>query len=236
MPLEIVLVRHGQSEGNRDRVFTGHGPSALTDLGRKQAEAAAAAIWTRTQKQAARDLERLRSDGKSASAPAAIDAIYSSDLPRARSTAEPLGRVSGIPIIDDVALRERDVGVLTNLTFEEVQAQHPGTWDKLIARDAAYAPPGGESHRDCALRMSRFLDDLCARHASGRVVCFSHGVAINHLLRHVVGCDPASAPRFFFQVENCSIHRVQRLDDGIFRILATNDTAHLAAGDLHSHG
>ena len=241
MPLEIVLVRHGQSEGNRDRVFTGHGPSALTELGQRQAEATARAIWARAEKTAMTSpgsIASIASSGSSGSIASLgpIAAIYSSDLPRARSTALPLARLAGLPLIETEALRERGVGVLENLSFEEVQERYPGAWDSLIARDPTYAPPGGESHQGCALRVARFLNDLCARHPEGRVVCFSHGVAINHVLRHVVGVDPTAQPRFFFMVENCSLHRLRRDPDGLFRILATNDVAHLAAADLLSHG
>src|SRR5689334_17689349 len=78
MHVEILLVRHGQSEGNRDRRFTGHGPSRLTELGRAQAEATARAIAAQS-----------------------VDVLYSSDLARCLETAAPLARVTGLVPVED---------------------------------------------------------------------------------------------------------------------------------------
>lgn len=237
MPLEIVLVRHGQSEGNRDRVFTGHNPTALTELGRRQAEVTAHAVLARARRAVERERARAVAAGSEPPpAPPPIDEIITSDLVRAVATASPLGRLAGLPLVESAAVRERDVGAFTGLSFEEVQSRYPGGWERLLSRDPNYAPPGGESHVECGRRVARFIDDLCARRPHGRVVVFSHGVAINHMLRHIVGVSPDTPPRFFFQVENCSLHRVQRLDDGLLRVLATNDVAHLAAEDLLSYG
>src|SRR4051794_748518 len=119
MHVEIVLVRHGQSEGNRDRRFTGHGPSRLTDLGRAQAEATGRAL---------------------ASHP--VDAIYASDLVRCAETAAPLARLTGIQPVESSRLRERDVGEFTGLTFEEVQARWPEGWQAMAAREVDFRPPG----------------------------------------------------------------------------------------------
>ena len=206
MPLlELVLVRHGESEGNRDRAFGGHGPTPLTEVGRRQAEAAAAAIF----------------------AGGAIEAIYSSDLPRAVETAAPLARLTGLVPSLTTALRERSVGELTGLTFEEAQRRFPAVWAAMLRRDPEWCPPGGESHRACSLRVGALLGELFARHPSGRLVLVSHGVTIDHLLRHFVGIAEAPTFRCLFHVDNCSIHRVQRRDDGLFRIAAINDVAHL---------
>ena len=206
MSVEIVLVRHGQSEGNRDRVFVGHGLSGLTPLGRRQAEATAQAL---------------------ASTAGGIQQIYTSDLPRAVATAEPLARLTGLGLVHEPAIRERDVGALSGLGFEEVKARFPDGWRELLARSPDFRPEGGESHRDCAARVGAFLDGLWPRHTAGRVVLVSHGVAINHMLRHLIGLAP-DGPRNFFMVDNCSIHRLQRGDDGALRIVAINEIAHLA--------
>jgi probable phosphoglycerate mutase len=213
MNLDIVLVRHGQSEGNRDGIFTSHGAWGLTELGRRQAEATARALVA----------ERQRPP---------IAAIYTSDLPRSVETAEPLAAATGVALTRTAALRERTVGDFTGLSFREVQERYPDGWQALLARHADFRPPGGESHRDCRLRVGAFFDELLAGAAreggadERRVVLYSHGVAINHLLRHVMGID-AGATRFFFQIGNCSLQRLQHRDDGTFRIFAVNDVAHL---------
>jgi broad specificity phosphatase PhoE len=209
--VEIVLVRHGESEGNRDGVFTGHGPSRLTALGRAQAEATARALADRR--------------------PAAI---FTSDLPRALETAAPLARLSGVPVAETVALRERGVGEWTGLTFREVQERWPELWQALLSRDVDFRSPGGESHRDCRARVGAFLDGLFAApppapdgdEGPTRVVLVSHGVALNHVLHHVLDVE-ADASRFFFLLQNCSLSRFERRPSGHYRIHTINDVAHL---------
>jgi len=205
MPLEIVLVRHGQSEGNRDRVFTGHGPSNLTARGRLQAEATARHL-----------------------AATAVSAIHSSDLPRALQTAAPLAALTGLQPLTSTDLRERDVGAFTGLTFAEVQERFPEGWQALMSRDPTFRPEGGESHDDCGRRVGRFLDELLAKNPAGRLVVYSHGVAINHMLRHLVGLPASAEPRAFFHVDNCSLSRFEHHPErGSLRILSVNETWHL---------
>lgn len=206
MLLEIIIVRHGQSEGNRDQVFTGHSASPLTELGRRQAEATA---------------DRL--------APRGVDAIYASDLPRAMQTAEPLVQRTGAPFFTDAAIRERNIGDLTGKTFTEIQTEMPEVWQALMAREPAFRPPGGESSVDLRARVGAFLDGLWSRHGEGRVVLVSHGIAINQMLYHLLGFVPEELPPIVFHIENCSVQRVERRPDGTRRIMGINDTAHLAA-------
>jgi broad specificity phosphatase PhoE len=204
MSLELIIVRHGQSEGNRDRTFTGHGPSPLTERGREEARAVGA---------------RLAADP--------VDAIFASDLPRAVQTAEPLAAATGVAIVQDAALREKHFGDLTGKSFAEIETQYPDVWRGLLARDPMYQPPGGESHAECRARVGGFLSRLFASHPSGRVVLVSHGVAINHMLYNLL-CVPLNAqPPAVFQIDNCSIQRAIRQADGLLRVMAINDTAHL---------
>ncbi len=203
--LDLLIVRHGESEGNRDRRFTGHGPSPLTDLGRRQADAV----------------------GHILAAPPP-DAIYVSDLPRTVATAAPLVARTGILPVLTERLRERAVGTYTGMTFAEVEATDPAGWAALVARDPGHCPPGGESHHDCADRVGAFLDELVTWHPAGRVVLVSHGVAIHHMLRHLLGLRHA-AVHVHFQVDNCAVQRVERRAGGAVRVFAINDTSHLVA-------
>jgi broad specificity phosphatase PhoE len=205
MALELIIVRHGQSEGNRDRMFTGHGPSPLTERGRAEARAAAKCITTKP-----------------------IDALYSSDLPRAVQTAEPIAELTGLPIIQDPTLREKNFGDLTGMSFAELEAKHPDVWRGLLVRNPKFQPPGGESHVQCRERVSGFLTRLFEARSSGRVVLVSHGVAINHLLYTLMRAPIETSPEVVFQIDNCSIQRAERQTDGLIRIISINDRAHLA--------
>lgn len=212
MHVEIVLVRHGQSEGNRDRRFTGHSASPLTALGRAQAEATGQALHAEAQRRGA-----------------PIDAIYSSDLVRCVETAAPLARLTGLRPIESSRLRERDMGEFTGLTFEEVQARWPEGWQAMLARSAEFRPPAGESHADTRERVGAWLDEVIATRQHGKAVIFSHGVAINHMLRHLLGLDRLTTGRTLFTVDNCSLQRLE-LARGhqAVRVIALNDVAHLA--------
>lgn len=213
MHVEIVLVRHGQSEGNRDRRFTGHGPSRLTELGRAQAEATGRALFA-----------------EAAAGGAPIDAIYSSDLIRCVETAAPLVRLTGLAPVESRRIRERDMGDFTGRTFEEVQAEWPEGWQAMISRTVDYRPPGGESHGDTRDRVGAWLDEVLGERQQGKVIVFSHGVAINHMLRHLLGLDRVHIGRTVFTVDNCSLQRLeQHPGHRTVRVIALNETAHLAA-------
>src|SRR5687767_15495954 len=90
----VLLIRHGQSEGNAERRFGGHTATPLSPRGQRQAHATARAL---------KDEE--------------LTAIYSSDLARALQTAQPLANVSGLPVNSTTAFRERSVGVMIGRTY-----------------------------------------------------------------------------------------------------------------------
>jgi len=200
---EILLLRHGQSEGNQGGRFGGHGPTPLTPLGRAQAEATARA---------------LAAEG--------LTAIFSSDLVRAVETAEPISRATGIAMARTPALRERSVGVLTGLTFAEAETRHPEAFAALMRREAGARPPDGETHGECAARAGALLDQVLAKFPHGRTLLVSHALTIYLLLLHVLGLEDA-AERLFFRTDNCALHRLRRID-GRWTVLALNDRAHLA--------
>jgi probable phosphoglycerate mutase len=98
----LLLARHGESEWNAIGRWQGWADPELTDLGRRQAAAAAAAVG-------------------------ALDAIVASDLRRAHETASIIAGALGIgPVIVDAALRERDAGPWTGLTRAEIERDFPG--------------------------------------------------------------------------------------------------------------
>ncbi|WP_299561309.1 glucosyl-3-phosphoglycerate phosphatase [uncultured Mycolicibacterium sp.] len=134
----LVLLRHGQTEYNAGSRMQGQLDTELSELGRRQAVAAAEAL------------------GKQQPL-----AIVSSDLRRALDTAKVLGERCGLPVAVDVRLRETHLGEWQGLTHVEVDAMAPGA--RLAWReDARWAPHGGESRVDVAARSVPLVTELVA--------------------------------------------------------------------------
>ncbi len=108
-------------------------------------------------------------------------AIYSSDLLRAVQTAQPLSKLLDLPIISTPAFRERKVGVLEGLTFEESKAAHPKDYYALVNRNIQHVITGGESYRQLLRRATKELHEVLRNHHGENVVIFSHTGAICYL-------------------------------------------------------
>ncbi|HEV2763262.1 MAG TPA: histidine phosphatase family protein [Pyrinomonadaceae bacterium] len=205
MITRVLLIRHGQSQGNAERRFGGHSPTPLSERGRAQAEATA------------RALEREE-----------VGAIYSSDLLRAVETAEPLARAKGLDIRTTGAFRERSVGAMEGLTFEEAAEKHPEEYAALLRRDFEHVILGGESYRQLLDRAARELDRAIREHRGSTLAVFSHSGTICILVLHLMGALDAPALRpVWVSSSNCGVTRFELHDDGFTRLLAVNDTRHL---------
>jgi 2,3-bisphosphoglycerate-dependent phosphoglycerate mutase len=202
----VVIIRHGQSRGNAEGRFGGHTDTPLSSRGRRQAEATAKAL-----------------------AAEKFSAIYSSDLPRAIQTASPLARMAHVTLETTDALRERSVGVMEGMTFEEAAEKHPEQYQALLRRDFEHILLGGESYRQTLDRASRLLDDAIAQHKGGRIALFTHTGTICILILHLLGAlDAPDLKPVWIATANCGIARFELRDDGFVRVLVVNDTRHLA--------
>lgn len=202
----VVIIRHGQSQGNAEGRFGGHTDTPLSPRGRKQAQATARALASEK-----------------------FSAIYSSDLPRAIETASPLAKLVGVPLETSDALRERSVGVMEGLTFEEAAEQHPEQYQALLRRDFEHVLAGGESYRQTLDRASRQLDEAIEQHKDGRIALFAHTGTICILILHLMGAlDAPDLKPVWIATANCGIARFDLRDDGFVRVLTINDTRHLA--------
>ena len=201
----VLLIRHGQSEGNAERRFGGHTATPLSPRGRKQAQATAHA---------------LKDDS--------LTAIYSSDLARAVETARPLAALTGLPINATEAFRERSVGVMEGLTFEDAAQLHPDEYAALLRRDFEHVLNGGESYRQLLDRARNKLDAVIEEHKGGRIAVFSHTGTICILALHLMGAlDAPELKPVWISSGNCGITKFELRFDGFVRVLAVNDTRHL---------
>jgi probable phosphoglycerate mutase len=203
---EILLLRHGQSEGNEQGRFGGQGPTPLTERGRAQAGAAARAI---------------ADEG-------GLTMIWSSDLVRASETARPIAEATGIAVKITPALRERSVGVFTGLTFAEAEARYPEAYAALMSRDSDARPDGGESAVECTERAVALVEEAVQKFSDGRLLFVSHAATLNLVLLHLLGMSHRThGRRVWFRTDNCALHRLRRSSEGLWQVVALNDRQHL---------
>jgi probable phosphoglycerate mutase len=201
----LYLVRHGQSDGNAEGRFGGHGSTPLSRLGLRQAEKTARVL-----------------------AKEGINAIYSSDLHRAVQTAEPLAKLLGISVVQTPAFRERHVGVLEGLTFDESKAEFPKDYYALVSRNIHHVITKGESYRHLLRRTTTELREVLRRHTGEKIAIYSHTGAICFLTLHLMGAihrDTKQTP--WIVTSNCGINRFEIRGPRNVRVLALNDTRHL---------
>ena len=157
----LLLIRHGESEGNRDRVFCLTPDVPLTETGRSQARAAAEWIATRY----------------------APVRVVSSPFARARQTADILAAVLGLTVAVEPDLRERSYGELAGQPYGAVRASadyDPGVYWQ-------WCPPGGESLVEVAARAGEVLDRVARAAPEDDVVVVSHAAVMAALRCHITG-------------------------------------------------
>lgn len=188
----IWLVRHGETQSNRDRIFQGQLDTELTERGIEQASRTGQALAGHT-----------------------FDAVYASDLRRASETAR-LVAGPDQQITLDPRLREMHYGVLQGVpiaSFREVLTEHgvaDGWGDGPFSLSGA-APPGGESIDQMRERLALFLADVDAAHppdSNDSVMIVTHGGALRLLV--TVLLDLPQSARTAFTFRNCSVSRFQR--------------------------
>ena len=189
----MVLVRHGQTEYNRERRWQGVGSDVpLNDEGRAEAARVAQTL-------------AARFDG-------AVAAIYTSDLARARETARIIGSRLALPAIDEPALRELSHGRWEGLTQAEVEARWPEEHAEYQADPYDVRRGGGDSYRDLEARLWPGLERLAAEHGGERIVCVSHGGPIRLALSKIL--DRPLTDRDAFGVVNGSWFEIARSRKG----------------------
>ncbi len=211
--MEILLIRHGETAWNRVRRMQGHIDIPLNDEGQRQARALGAALA----------VER----------PAAI---YSSDLQRARATAQPVADAHDMPVTCEPALRERCYGGFEGMMYEELAERFPEAFAQWRGRDLHARFPAGEREAETLMEFHRRSVDavtsLARRHQAceeGKLVIVTHGGVLDCLYREATDL-PVGAARDF-GIVNAAINRL-RWDGERFHLLQWADAAHLEAAGL----
>jgi len=158
---KLIMVRHGESEGNAIRRFTTSGEAKITDLGRRQANDAALRIKLKYKP----------------------TLVIASTFARARETGLIIAAELGIPIEYEADFREQSLGDLAGQPYESI-ANDP-TFDPK--RSWAWRAPNGESHEDVLKRVGPVLDRVAAKYPDDEIVIVSHGGVMRAVWAHVTG-------------------------------------------------
>ncbi|MGW0518360.1 bifunctional RNase H/acid phosphatase [Crossiella sp. NPDC003009] len=201
-PTRLILLRHGQTEMSAQRRYSGHGDPALTDLGRRQAAAAAKRLSAFTE----------------------VSAVIASPLTRTRQTAEAVGEALGIAPETSQGLVETNFGAWEGLTFAEAAERDPGLHSRWLA-DPSVPAPGGESFDQVHRRVAGVRDELLAGRAEQTVVLVSHVTPIKSLLRLALDVGPQLLFRLHLDLASISV--AEFYPDGNASVRLVNDTAHL---------
>ena len=197
---KLLLVRHGKTEGEANRYY-GHADISLSLKGSKQAEAVR---------------ERLTSEN--------INLIYSSDLKRARGTAEIIAAAHKLEVIPRPDLRELDFGELGGMTFEEMKECYQGAARFLSGQDTDVSAPDGESLRQMSTRIKRFVAEVRKQPPERILLIVAHGGSLKVLLCFLLR---VSLKHWWqFRLDPASLSVVKTDSEGsILHLL--NDTSHL---------
>jgi alpha-ribazole phosphatase len=188
----LLLVRHGETDWNRDGRWQGQTDTELNERGRGQARALAAEL-----------------DGEP------IAAAYASDLARAQQTAELIATPRGLGVRTDPRLRELHFGGWEGLTTAEIEERYPDQVARWRADDGSHAFAGGETYVQMGERVVQALSEIAAAHPSETVLVVLHGGPMRGLLAHAAGLSYGEQRRLRSQFANCDVVRVD-VQDGVF--------------------
>lgn len=202
---KILLIRHGETDWNKEKRLQGHLDIGLNDTGIKQA----------------RMLGQVLAKEK-------IDLAYSSDLSRALATANAITQHHDIPVYLDRSLRERCYGEIEGMTYAEIEEKLPENHKAWHGRDIDFRPTKGESLRDFYERVAQGATRIASAHLGQTIVMVAHGGVLDCMYRLATKI-PLEAPRTF-DLHNTSLNRL-RFDGSTFHLESWGDVSHLGNED-----
>ena len=196
----IYFMRHGETDANKVLMVQGHTDIPLNSGGLSQAQSAG---------------ERLQEMH--------FDAIYSSDLSRAATTAK--YAAGSRDVVYTKELREWYFGDWQGKTLTEIEKIYPEQFKLYKSNSPLFHPENGESAGEFIARVKKFMQDIAKKHRGQNVLCVSHGGYIRTALQYVMNVEQlVMKPR----VDNTSISRFKTTDDGqTWQLVLWNDICHL---------
>jgi len=160
MKTRIFLIRHGETLWNREQRCQGFTDIDLSETGIEQAGRAG---------------EYLKKTVK-------FDAAYSSDLVRAKRTAETIAHKQGVKVATDHRLRELNQGEMEGKNIAEMLAQRPGFLEKWMQEPAEFVMPGGESLTQLQARAFAAYSEILDRHQGQNILIVGHNLCNTTIL------------------------------------------------------
>jgi broad specificity phosphatase PhoE len=194
----ILLARHGESDWNRTKRWQGFADRPLTELGRRQATELA---------------ERLEETE--------LDAVYSSDLQRAKETAEIVARSKRLPVHTVRDLREVDVGSWSGLTRAEAEARYPEAYARWLQGGEGW--DDGETYDQLGERVVRAVQRIAKQHDRQRVLIVAHGGTIRAIHAAALGIDVHTYRRIQRVEPNATLSAVCVDDARLTELCRTED-------------
>ena len=200
----LLIIRHGQSEANKNHIFAGHFDAPLSELGCAQAERTACYI-----------AENYR-----------VSAVYASDLQRAYHTGRAVADRLGLDVVTDEQLREIYAGEWEGVTFEELAVRYPeeyGLWrfDIGLARCV-----GGESLGEVWERAVRVARRIAKAHVGQTVVLATHATVTRALQCEAMGVSLPEMKNVPY-VSNASVTVIDVDEDGKLTLIEAGHDAHM---------
>jgi broad specificity phosphatase PhoE len=197
----IILIRHGETDWNREQVFRGRIDVALNEVGVTQARAVQDSL---------KDTE--------------IDGIYSSPLSRAFETATIVGENRNVAVRGEEGFIDIDFGAWQGLSHQKVKEEYKDLYETWLAQPDLVTFPDGESLKEVRIRSMESLEEVIKNNPEKTLALVSHRVVLKVLLCTILGLELS---RFWYlRQDTCAINRVEYKDGNYFLTLL-NDTGHL---------
>ncbi len=202
MPVRLFLFRHGLTDWNEQKKYQGQQDIPLNNKGCKQAEKAAKCLSDRD-----------------------IDLIYSSDLKRARKTAEIINNHHNLNIETKKELREINFGKWQGLTYQEIEEKYPESL-KIWNRDPiTNSPPAGETLKEFQNRVEKGFNNIIQGVKEGNIIVVSHGGTIKVFLTSLL--EMPSENHWQFNISSTGLSIIDFYENNKSVILTLNSVEHL---------
>lgn len=202
----ILLIRHGETDWNREKRLQGYIDIGLNSIGIEQANLLAKVLANES-----------------------IHAAYASDLSRAFDTAKTIANHHQLEVQQDALLRERCYGEIQGKTYKEIEQTHPENYQAWVTRDANFQPKDGESLQQFYDRVVLGVKQIAKRHLGQTILIVAHGGVLDCIYRDAAKIDLSEKRKI--ELLNTSLNRLE-FDGENFEIISWGDTSHLQGNAL----